>query len=115
MPSRRCAMADHASVGFWVRRFLSERLVHERGVSRNTHQSYRDTFCLFLPFVAAQRKTAVDKLVIDDLSPRVVSDFLAHLEQVRRRSIATRNQRLATLHAFARYTGTRSPEYAEWC
>jgi integrase/recombinase XerD len=49
-------MADHASVGFWVRRFLSEHLVHERGVSRNTQQSYRDTFCLFLPFVAAQRK-----------------------------------------------------------
>lgn len=90
-------MADHASVGFWVRRFLSEHLVHERGVSRNTQQSYRDTFCLFLPYVAAQRKTAVDKLVIDDLSPRVVSDFLAHLEQARSCSIATRNQRLATL------------------
>ena len=67
--------------GFWVRRFLSEHLVHERGVSRNTQQSYRDTFCLFLPFVAAQRKTAVDKLVIDDLSPNIVSDFLSHLEQ----------------------------------
>lgn len=51
-------MPDHASVGFWVRRFLSEYLVHERGVSRNTQQSYRDTFCLLLPFVAAQHKTA---------------------------------------------------------
>jgi integrase/recombinase XerD len=108
-------MADHASVGFWVRRFLSEHLVHERGASRNTQQSYRDTFCLFLPFVAAQRKTAVDKLAIDDLSPRVVSDFLANLEQDRGCSVATRNQRLATLHAFARYTGNCSPEHAEWC
>jgi integrase/recombinase XerD len=108
-------MADHASVGFWVRRFLTEHLVHERGVSRNTQQSYRDTFCLFLPFAAAQRKTGVDKLVIDDLSPRLVSDFLGHLEQARSCSVATRNQRLATLRAFARYTGTRSPEYAEWC
>ena len=76
-------MADHASVGFWVRRFLSEHLVHERGVSRNTQQSYRDTFCLFLPFVAAQRKTDVDKLVIDDLSPNIVLEFLSHLEQAR--------------------------------
>jgi hypothetical protein len=71
-------MADHASVGFWVRRFLSEHLIHERGVSRNTQQSYRDTFCLLLPFMAAQRKTAVDKLVMDDLSPTIVSGFLAH-------------------------------------
>jgi site-specific recombinase XerD len=108
-------MPDHAAVGFWVRRFLSEHLMLERGVSRNTQQSYRDTFCLFLPFVAAQIKTAIDKLVIDDLSPGIVSDFLGHLEQARSCSVATRNQRLATLHAFARFTGECSPEYVEWC
>ena len=108
-------MADHASVGFWVRRFLSDHLVHERGVSRNTQQSYRDTFCLFLPFVAAHRKTDVDKLVIDDLSPNIVLEFLSHLEQTRSCTVATRNQRLAALHAFARYTGNSSPEHAEWC
>ena len=76
-------MADHASVGYWIRRFLSEHLIHERGVSRNTQQSYRDTFCLFLPFVAEQRKTSVDKLQIDDLSVNIVSAFLLHLEQNR--------------------------------
>ncbi len=108
-------MPDHASAGYWIRRFLSEYLVHERGVSRNTQQSYRDTFCLFLPFVAAHHKTTVDNLVIHDCSPKVVSDFLAHLEQTRSCSVATRNQRLATLHAFARFTGERSPEHVEWC
>ena len=108
-------MADHASVGLWVRRFLMEHLVHERGVSRNTQQSYRDTFCLFLPFVATRRKTAVDKLVMEDLSSSAVSEFLLHLEQARSCSVATRNQRLATLHAFARFTGKCSPEHVEWC
>src|SRR5208283_5353445 len=82
MPFRRYTMADHASVGYWIRRFLSDHLIHERGVSRNTQQSYRDTFCLLLPFVAARLKTAVDKLIIDDLSPGIVSAFLAHLEQI---------------------------------
>jgi integrase/recombinase XerD len=70
---------------------------------------------LFLPFVSAQRKTDVDRLVIDDLSPSIVSGFLSHLEQARSCSVATRNQRLAALHAFARYTGNCSPEHAEWC
>lgn len=107
-------MADHTSVGFWVRRFLFEYLIHERGVSRNTQQSYRDTFCLFLPFVAARRKTVVDKLIMDDLSSNIISDFLSHLEQARSCSVPTRNQRLATLHAFARFTGERSPEHVEW-
>ena len=108
-------MPDHASAGYWIRRFLSEYLVLERGVSKNTQQSYRDTFCLFLPFVATTVKTAVDRLIIDDLSPGIVSGFLAHLEQVRSCSIATRNQRLATLHVFARFTAECSPEYVEWC
>ena len=108
-------MADYASVGFWIRRFLSEHLVLERGVSRNTQQSYRDTFCLFLPFVADRHKTVVDKLVIDDVSPKIVSDFLMHLERSRSSSVATRNQRLATVHAFARFTGEYRPEHVEWC
>ena len=108
-------MPDNAAVGFWVRRFLSDHLMHERGVSRNTQQSYRDTFCLFLPFVSGRLKTAVDRLVIEDLSPNIVSDFLAHLEQIRSCSVATRNQRLATLHAFARFTGESSPEHVDWC
>ena len=106
-------MPDNAAVGFWVRRFLSDHLIHERGVSRNTQQSYRDTFCLFLPFAAARLKSAVDKLIIDDLSPGIVSEFLAHLEQIRSCSVATRNQRLATLHSFARFTGESSPEHVE--
>jgi len=89
--------------------------MHERGVSRNTQESYRDTFCLFLPFVAARLKSTVDRLVIDDLSPSVVADFLAHLEHTRSCSVATRNQRLATLHAFARFTGESSPEHVDWC
>ena len=108
-------MADHASVGSWVRRYLSEHLVHERGVSRNTQQSYRDTFCLFLPFVAANRKTDVDKLALGDLSPNIILEFLSYLEETRSCSVATRNQRLATIHAFALYTGNRSPEHVEWC
>jgi integrase/recombinase XerD len=108
-------MPDNVAVGFWVRRFLSDHLMHERGVSRNTLQSYRDTFCLFLPFVAVRLKIVVDKLVIDDLSPSIVAEFLAHLEQTRSCSVATRNQRLATLHAFARFTGESSPEHVDWC
>ncbi len=108
-------MPDHSSVGIWVRRFLLEYLVHERGASRNTQQSYRDTFRLFLPFVSAQQRVPVDQLIVDDISPKTLSAFLLHLEQARSCSVTTRNQRLATLHAFARFTAERSPEHVEWC
>lgn len=108
-------MPDHSSVGIWVRRFLLEYLVHERGASRNTQQSYRDMFRLFLPFVSAQQRVPVDQLIVDDISPKTLSAFLLHLEQARSCSVTTRNQRLATLHAFARFTAERSPEHVEWC
>jgi site-specific recombinase XerD len=40
---------------------------------------------------------------------------LVHLEESRQCSVATRNQRLATLHAFARFVGENSPEHIVWC
>ena len=108
-------MPDNSSLGYWVRRFLMEYLVHERGLSRNTQQSYRDAFRLFLPYSSRQTRVAVDRLTIEDISPELVVAFLAHLEIDRASTAITRNQRLATLHAFARFVAERAPEAAVWC
>jgi len=108
-------MPDYSSLGYWVRRFLQEYLVHERNFSRNTQQSYRDTFRLFVPFTARARKIAVDRLAIEDISPELVLRFLSHLEDAWACSVVTRNQRLATIRAFTRFVGERSPEHLAWC
>jgi len=108
-------MPDHSSIGYWVRRFLLEYLPNERGLSKNTQQSYRDAFRLLLPFVSSHSKVAVDRLTIDDISPQVIQSFLRHLESDRASRTVTRNQRLATIHAFARFVGERCPEHVSWC
>ena len=108
-------MPDHSSIGYWVRRFLLEYLPNERGLSKNTQQSYRDAFRLLLPFVSSHSKVAVDRLTIDDISPQVILAFLRHLESNRASRTVTRNQRLATIHAFARFVGERCPEHVSWC
>ncbi|MFA5952864.1 MAG: tyrosine-type recombinase/integrase [Hyphomicrobium sp.] len=108
-------MADQSSLGYWVRRFLLEYAASERNLSPNTCASYRDMLVLLLPFVAKRKRTAVDKLSVTDLSADVVRDFLAHLERDRNCSTATRNQRLASLRALARFIGAHSPEHVEWC
>jgi integrase/recombinase XerD len=108
-------MSDVTSLGTWVRRFLLEHLVEERNLARNTQRSYRDTLVVLIPFVAAKLNKAVDRLTAIDLSADVARLFLAHLEESRQCSIATRNQRLATLHALARFVGERSPEHIVWC
>jgi integrase/recombinase XerD len=70
---------------------------------------------LLIPFVAAKLGKPLDRLMPIDLSPDIVRLFLAHLEESRQCSIATRNQRLATVHALARFVGERSPEHIVWC
>ena len=108
-------MSDATWLGTWIRRFLLEHLVGERNLARNTQRSYRDTLTLLIPFLAAKLHKTVDRLTVIDLSADLVRLFLTHLEESRQCSIATRNLRLATLHAFARFVGERSPEHIVWC
>ena len=108
-------MRDTALLGPWVRRFLLEHLVGERNLSRNTQRSYRDALRLLLPAVARRARKAIDRLVVTDVSADRVRQFLNDLEEERGCSIATRNQRLAAIHALARFIGLRAPELVEWC
>src|SRR3989442_10919189 len=99
----RCAMTDTSKLGPWVRRFLLEHLVAERNLARNTQRSYRDALALLIPFVAEKLHQSVDRLTVMDLSADLVRLFLTDVEQSRKCSIATRNQRLAAIHALARF------------
>lgn len=101
-------------LGPWLRRFLLEHVVHERNLSRNTQQSYRDTLTIMLPFVAERAETPLDRLQVIDVSANRVRAFLTHPEQVRKVSISTRNQRLASIHALARFIAERSPQHVAW-
>src|SRR5674476_42524 len=108
-------MRDNSLLGPWVRRFLLDHVVGERNMSRNTQQSYRDSLCQIIPFVAQRVHKNVDKLTVEDMSAELVRDFLSDVEASRGCSIATRNQRLAAIHAMARFIAEHSPEHIEWC
>ena len=92
-----------------------EHIVTERNLARNTRTSYRDTFSLLLPFASRKLSKSVDRLVVRDLTSRLVLQFLAHLEEDRGCSARTRNQRLAAIRALARFIGSRDPAHVEWC
>ena len=108
-------MNDQTLLGPWLRRLLLEHLVAERNLARNTQRSYRDALALLIPFVADQLHQPVDRLTVVDVSADLVRLFLADLEQQRQCAIATRNQRLAAVHALARFVGEHSPEHIAWC
>jgi len=98
-----------------LRGFFADHLPRVRGVSPHTVRSYRDAFILLLRFVAARRKRSVVDLDLHDLGVDDVLAFLDHLETDRHNCAATRNARLAAIHAFARYAASSHPEHLELC
>jgi site-specific recombinase XerD len=108
-------MNDTMLLGPWVKRFLLEHVVQERNLARNTQHSYRDALVQMIPFVAAKAGLPVERLKVIDVTPDRVRLFLIDLETIRKCGVATRNQRLATVHALARFIGLKSPEHIEWC
>jgi hypothetical protein len=109
------AMNNREVLGSWIRRFLMEYLVGERNLARNTQQSYRDAVRLLVVFVAAKTHKKVDELLIKDIDADLLRAFLWHIEEKRKCSIASRNQRLAAIHALAGFIAERCPEYLDWC
>jgi integrase/recombinase XerD len=107
-------MNDHTLLGPWIRRFLQEHVVAERNLAHNTQHSYRDAVSQLIPFVAKARKKPVDRLDVIDVSADLIRLFLADVETSRHCGIATRNQRLAAIRAFAGFVGEHSPVQIEW-
>jgi site-specific recombinase XerD len=108
-------MTAQPLLGPWIRRYLLEHLVSERNLARNTQRSYRDTFCLLIPFAAEQLRQKVDKIKVTEISAALVRSFLTYLKEVRHCGTNTHNQRLAAIHALAVFVGNRSPEHLAWC
>lgn len=98
-----------------LRRFFTDHLPGVRGVSHHTIRSYRDALVLLLRFLATRHKRAVVQLDLDSLDADSVLAFLDHLEKNRGNCTTTRNNRLAAIHAFARFTATRYPEGLAIC
>lgn len=95
--------------------FFHDWLVQQRNVSHHTVLSYRDSWRLFLRFVAVQKKKSVAKLGMNDLTAVEVLAFLNDIEQVRKSSIGTRNCRLSALHGFFNFVANHEPLAAAQC
>jgi site-specific recombinase XerD len=90
--------------------FLAEYLPGQRNVSSHTVKSYRDVFALLLRYCGQVRSIPPERLALSHLDAPLILDFLDHLEEERRSSTSTRNQRLTAIHSFCRFAQSRIPE-----
>lgn len=92
-------------------KFLGDYLPSQRNLSVNTVKSYRDSFILLLRYCRSERNIILDQLTVTQINVDLITAFLSHLETKRHCSAATRNQRLAAIHAFFRFLQTEEPEH----
>lgn len=84
-------------------RFLSEYLPHERNVSPNTLSAYRDAFVQYIDYMHTKKGVAVERLFLRHLTRQNVVGYLNWILDERNCSPATRNYRLAAIHAFVSF------------
>jgi len=104
-----------AGLGPILHAFFVDHLTREKGLRRPSVQSYRDAVRLLLVFVASDKRCKLSGIELEDLTFERVQRFLRHLEDGRGNRVPTRNQRLAALHTFFEYVGSRAPEMFGVC
>ena len=90
--------------------YLRLYLPGQRNLSTHTISSYRDTFKLLLIFCEHEKGIHPEGLSLAHIDDELVRAFMDWIETTRKCGIATRNQRLAAIHAFFRYVQTETPE-----
>jgi len=85
-----------------LQQFFDQYLPRIKGVSEKSIKAYRETFSLFIPFMAQYHNVKIRSLKVDHLSASLVLSFLNHLESRRQNSVRTRNHRLAAIKSLGK-------------
>ena len=96
--------------GRWLAKFFTDHLAGERAASPRTVAAYRDAMKLLLTWFKDAERIPPEKLRLADIDRPRVLRFLDWLETERCCSAATRNQRLAVIKSFCRYTAVEQPD-----
>jgi integrase/recombinase XerD len=97
------------NIARYIKHFLAEYLIKQRGCSFHTMRSYRDTLCSLLRHLQEKHKIVPNAVTIADFSAENVMGFLNDLQCSRKNSNRTRNLRLSAIRAFAKYLRWKEP------
>lgn len=99
--------------GRYLAKFFTDYLAGERAASPATIGSYRDAMKLLLTWFHDAEDIPPEKLRLADIDRPRILRFLDWLQTGRSCSTATRNQRLAVIKSFCRYTAVEQPDHLD--
>ena len=98
---------------YYLSHFLKEYLVVERNVSSKTIRSYKTTFQMLITYFVEEKNMKLIDITFENVTKEMILDFLNYLEEEKKNSIRTRNQRLAAIHSFYQYCSVDEIEHIE--
>ena len=98
---------------YYLSHFLKEYLVVERNVSSKTIRSYKTTFQMLITYFVEEKNIKLVDITFENVTKEMILDFLNYLEEEKKNSIRTRNQRLAAIHSFYQYCSVDEIEHIE--
>jgi integrase/recombinase XerD len=99
----------------YMKRFFSHYMPVQKGLSVNTILAYRDAIKLLLCYAEDTLGRPVDRFTVEDVTEKVVIDFLDHVEQERKCSSNTRNARLAAIRSLFAFIAREEPALMQQC
>jgi len=86
-----------------VHDFLKIYLPKHRHLSPNTIRSYKDTLEQFFDYVVDAKRILLGDITFEMVTAEMVTEYLDYVEDERKCSISTRNQRLTAIRSFIAY------------
>ena len=100
---------------YHLTKYFSDYLPNQLAASIHTIRSYRDTFVQLMEFYKKSYRIPPEKLEYSSFSAQRIEEFLKGLDDTRKISLRTINQRQAAIHAFFRYLQYRDPTGFSQC
>ena len=95
----------------FLNRFLTDYLPNKRGSSPKTIDSYRYSFIFLIEYYEKSDRITPDKLKLSDITYEKIAKYFDWLQEEKRVSVSTRNQRQAAVNSFVRFLMYERPEY----
>ena len=90
--------------------YFGDYLINDMGCSPRTVDTYRYAFLQFIDYMEDVRKVKAQDITLDDVNNNTIYAFLKWLENERKVSVSTRNQRLAAFKSFAGFLKRDRPD-----
>ena len=104
-------MNKEKDLTYYLPRYFDVELKNNVNASENTIISYKYTFISLLKYISNILNKKIQNITLFDFNKNIIGNYLNYLENEKKNSISTRNQRLAAIKSFSDYLAEDDIKY----